>query len=97
MENISREYYSMTDFAVSRTVDFIVGLESSEAFLGKAAEMYPGLVQDGSARFLFYFDLVKCYKKLGYEPNLSKNNKEKLYSHMFMFNEDRYYFSIFCH
>lgn len=69
----------MTDFAVSRAVDFFVGLEASDDFKTKAAEIYPGLVKDGNIRFLFYFDLIKCYKELGYAPDLSRKESLALF------------------
>ena len=71
MNGITREYYSMTDFAVSRAVEFVNELNASKEIVGKAAEMYPNLVQEDSVIFLYYFDLIKCYKKLGYLPDSS--------------------------
>lgn len=79
MKNISQEYYNLADSAASGVVEFIVEQESSDGFLKKAAEIYPGLVISDNARFLFYFDLVICYKKLGYEPDLSKKESLALF------------------
>lgn len=83
MKDVSREYYSMTDFAVSRVAEFLTQTEATEGFMDKARELYPGLTKDGTSRFLYYFDLVRCYNKLGYEPDLSRKEGLALFLSIF--------------
>lgn len=72
MNNISREYFSATEYAVSRMIEFITDNEVFDEYVEKARELFPDLVYEGNTVFLFYMDLVKCYRKLGYDFDLSK-------------------------
>lgn len=79
MNNISKEYFSATEYAVSRMIEFINGFESEDEYLDKAEEIFPGLICEGNTMFIYFFDLVKCYKKLGYDTDLSKRETLALF------------------
>lgn len=65
--DITREYYSMLEYASSRLIDFILECRKEEGFVAKAQELYPGLQirQDSWPDSILMFDAIRCMNGLG--------------------------------
>ena len=67
---ITREYFSMVDYATAKLDEFIKELNCNPEVQSTAEIMYPGLRTDEYGMLLcLLFDLIRCYRDLHYEMN----------------------------
>ena len=68
---ISREYFSMLDYAVTKLTGFYREIQKDPVVVAKAAEYYPVLYSpEHSLKYLVLSDVINCYRELGYERDL---------------------------
>lgn len=68
---ISREYFSMLDYAVSKLTGFYRDIQKDPVVVAKAAEHFPWIYSpEHGLKFLVLSDVINCYRELGYERDL---------------------------
>ncbi len=68
---ISREYFSMLDYAVTKLTGFYRSLQIDPIIVDNVKKHCPWLYnEDHGLRFVLLSDVIKCYKDLGYSTDM---------------------------
>lgn len=68
---ISREYFSMLDYAVTKLTGFFRSLQKDPLIVTKAKEHCPWLYnEEHGLKFLVLSDVINCYRDLGYARDM---------------------------
>ena len=68
---ISREYFSMLDYAVTKLTEFYRIIQTDPVVIAKATEYYPWIYNENHGlKFLVLSDVINCYRDLGYARDL---------------------------